>query len=283
MTYDATRNLILLWGGLGGQDPCDLLNDTWTWNGLSWTRQNPSGSPPPANYPNMAYDATHGVVVLFIAGQTWAWDGVTWTQRHPSVSPPARGDGAMVFDAATGKIVLFSGISTPNDTWSWDGTTWLELHPPASPPARSGAGIAYDDLNHNVVLFGGSDPSNTSKNFSDTWTFDGTTWTNRTPVSSPTARYNLRLAYDGQTRNIVLWGGQNDQNQTTFRDTWTWDGTQWAQENPASSPPWLFTPGFAYDAARRQVVLFGSSEGAVGPYHTGETWTWDGRTWTRRT
>ena len=282
MTYDGARNLILLWGGLGGQDPCDLLNDTWTWNGSSWTRQSPGGSPPAGNYPSMAYDAARGVVVLFTGGQTWTWDGATWTQRHPSTSPPARLDGAMAFDAALGKVVLFSGISAPNDTWGWDGTTWVQLHPPVSPPARTGAGMTYDELHHLVVLFGGSDPSNTYKDFSDTWTFDGTTWTNRAVVSSPAARYNLRLAYDGQTRNIVLWGGQNDYTQTTFTDTWTWDGNQWGKQSPSSSPPWLFAPGLAYDPARAQVVLFGSSGGdQAGPIS--QTWTWDGRTWTRRT
>jgi hypothetical protein len=188
----------------------------------------------------------------------------------------------MAFDAALGKVVLFSGFSAPNDTWTWDGTTWLQLHPPVSPPARSGAGIAYDELHRVAVLFGGSDPSNTFKDFSDTWTFDGTTWTNRTLVGSPAARYDLRLAYDGQTRSVVLWGGQNDQTQTAFTDTWTWDGSQWSQLNPPSSPPSLFTPGFAYDAARSQVVLFGSSGGdQAGPIS--QTWTWDGRTWTRRT
>ncbi len=236
MTYDDARNLILLWGGLGGQDVCDLLNDTWTWNGSSWTRKSPSGSPPAGNYPSMAYDAAHGVVVLFAGGQTWTWDGATWTQPQPSTSPPARGDGAMAFDAALGKVVLFSGIFAPNDTWTWDGTTWVQLHPPVSPPARSGAGMAYDELHGVVVLFGGSDPSNTYKDFSDTWTFDGTKWTNRTVVTSPAARYDLRLAYDGQTRTIVLWGGQNDQTHTAFTDTWTWDGNQWSQQNPPSSP-----------------------------------------------
>ena len=169
MTYDGTRNLILLWGGLGGQDPCDLLSDTWTWNGLSWTRQNPSGSPPPANYPNIAYDATHGLVVLFIVGQTWTWDGVTWMQRHPSVSPPARGDGAMVFDAGTGKIVLFSGISTPNDTWSWDGTTWTKQTPSTAPLGRWQAAATYDANTQTFFVFGGQPYS--GPDFNDTWTY----------------------------------------------------------------------------------------------------------------
>jgi hypothetical protein len=282
MTYDGAHNVTLLWGGLGGQDPCDLLNDTWVWNGSNWTRRSPSVSPPPRNYPSMAYDAARGLVVLLIADQTWTWDGGSWTQRHPTTSPPARGDGAMAFDAALGRVVLFSGAGAPNDTWMWDGTSWAQLHPPLSPPARTGAGIAYDELHRVLVLFGGTDPSNTYQALSDTWTFDGTAWTTRKVASPPAARYNLRLAYDGQTGSVVLWGGQNDQTQTVFTDTWTWDGSQWSEQNPPGSPPWLFTPGFAYDAARGQVVLFGSSGGdQAGP--TSQTWTWDGRTWTRRT
>ncbi len=283
MTYDGARNVVVLWGGLGGQDPCDLLNDTWTWNGSSWTRKSPNASPPPGNYPSMAYDATHGLVVLLLGTQTWTWDGVTWAERHPATSPPARSDGAMAFDGATGKVVLFSGGVAPNDTWTWDGETWSQLQPPVSPPARLGAGMAYDELHRVIVLFGGSDPTNTSNDLNDTWTFDGTTWTQQSLAAAPAARYELRLAYNGRTQNVVLWGGRNDQTRTAFTDTWTWDGHQWSQQAPANIPPWLATPGFAYDAARSQVVLFGSGGGAAGSQHTSETWTWDGRNWTRRT
>ena len=56
----------------------------------------------------------------------------------------------------------------------------------------------------------------------------------------------------------------------------------WTKQNPASSPPALANAPMAYDAATGTVVLFG---GYVynGQFHTlGDTWTWDGSTWTRQ-
>ena len=66
-------------------------DDTWTWDGSTWTRQHPAAHPP-AFGGFMAYDAATGTVVLlsdqFGGGGTWTWDGSTWTQQHPVTSPP---------------------------------------------------------------------------------------------------------------------------------------------------------------------------------------------------
>ena len=76
---------------------------------------------PPAPSPRynigMAYDATHGQVVLFGGwgdsgdlDDTWTWDGTGWTKRKPAASPPARCSMGMAYDAARGEVVLFGGI-----------------------------------------------------------------------------------------------------------------------------------------------------------------------------
>src|ERR1700749_1811013 len=46
---------------------------------------------------------------------------------------------------------------------------------PSSPPARAANLVAYDGATGNVVLFGGLDTS--GDNLNDTWTWDGSTWT----------------------------------------------------------------------------------------------------------
>src|ERR1700689_3111267 len=51
--------------------------------------------------------------------------------------------------------------------------TWVQQSPSTSPPARADAMIAYDAAHGEVVLFGG----NSQAALSDTWTWDGTTWT----------------------------------------------------------------------------------------------------------
>jgi hypothetical protein len=42
-----------------------------------------------------------------------------------------------------------------------------------------------------------------------------------------------------------------------FNGTWTWDGSTWTKQAPTTSPPAEEEASMAYDAATRNVVLFG--------------------------
>ncbi len=55
------------------------------------------------------------------------------------------------------------------------------------------------------MLFGGDDPS--GNYLGDTWTWDGTTWTELAPATSPSARADASMAYDPATAQLVLFGG----------------------------------------------------------------------------
>ena len=49
--------------------------------------------------------------------------------------------------------------------------------------------MAFDAFNGNTVLFGGADIGGFPPTaFSDTWTYDGTDWTQQNPASSPSGR-----------------------------------------------------------------------------------------------
>jgi hypothetical protein len=229
MAYDAANGTVVLFGGVNSH--VGELDGTWTWDGTTWAKQHPATSPPAqAGVEVMAYDAANGTVVLFGNGSaggapndTWTWDGTTWTQQHPATSPPVRYDASMAYDAANGTVVLFGGLSTEvsvlGDTWTWDGTTWTQQAPATSPPVRSGASMAYDAANGTVVLFGGS--LNSSRNvFRDTWTWDGTTWTQQAPPTSPPAREWASMAYDAANGTVVLFGGVS--RYSVHYDTWTW-------------------------------------------------------------
>lgn len=78
---------------------------------------------------------------------------------------------------------------------------------------------------------------------------------------------------------MVLFGGVS--GSRILGDAWEWDGNRWAlaaTEGPA--PRTLH--GLAYDGARRRVVLFGgTSELSPDTPAHGDTWEWDGTTWTR--
>ena len=65
------------------------------------------------------------------------------------------------------------------------------------------------------------------------------------------------MVFDAARHDIVLFGGESDVPPFVLGDTWTWDGNAWKQEHPAKSPSPRAGAAIAYDATRRQVVLFG--------------------------
>jgi len=279
MAYDAATGTAVLFGGASPTG--HFLGDTWTWNGTTWTRQAPATHPSARDGAAMAYDAATGTVVLFGGsvggGQTWTWDGTTWTRQAPATSPPNRTAASMAYDAATGTAVLFGGVNLAghslSDTWTWDGTTWTKQAPATHPGARNIAAMAYDTATGTAVLFGGANDTTAGPHdFGDTWTWDGTTWTKQAPATSPPALRGASMAYDAATGTAVLFGGAEDTaGFLLFGDTWTWDGTTWTKQAPATSPSARFVASMAYDAATGTAVLFG------GEGHRGfprDTWTW---------
>jgi hypothetical protein len=80
--------------------------------------------------------------------------------------------------------------------------------------------MVYDAATSNVVLYGGLKYDGTAPVYlGDTWTWDGTTWTQQHPAASPSARNASSMAYDAATGNVVLFGGYRN---GYVSDTWTW-------------------------------------------------------------
>ncbi len=132
----------------------------------------------------------------------------------------------MAYDGATGTVVVFGGCCAGSgqlaDTWTWDGTTWMQQHPAASPPARYHAAMAYAGATGTVVLFGGAyEQIGAVELLGDTWTWDGTTWTQQAPAVHPSTRYFASMADDGATGTAVLFGGINRHGRT-LAETLTW-------------------------------------------------------------
>jgi len=169
--YDARRRQTVLFGG---QDASfgPFYNDTWTWDGATWSLAAPATSPPQRKNGASAFDPVRGVVVLFGGespaeplGDTWTWDGMIWSEQSPSRTPGARSEHAMTFDARWNDVVLFGGYKDValGDTWRWNGVTWTQAAPRVAPTARSSHAVAFDEARGQTVLHGG--------------TFDGTeTW-----------------------------------------------------------------------------------------------------------
>lgn len=264
MAYDAGHSRMVLFGGVS-PDFSTLFDETWTWDGSAWTKQSPATIPPARVHPGIAYDSAHNQVVMFggcinngVLGDTWVWDGANWAQESSGPQPPARCHMGMAYDAARQQTVLFgggNGQTLLGDTWVWDGSSWTQKFPAHTPGTRNQLNVAYDAARAQVVLFGGSPDGSTYLN--DTWVWDGTDWTQQFPVNSPSPRLDAGFAYDSNRQRLVLFSGIVHPSAPVDDITWEWDGTNWTQDSPASSPPARGGDAMAYDQARKQVVLFG--------------------------
>src|ERR1041385_8421756 len=70
---------------------------------------------------------------------------------------------------------------------------WIQSVTAVHPGARNGDALAYDASLGGTVLFGGV-VTNSGTMLADTWTWDGTNWSQRAPAHSPPGRWGLALA-----------------------------------------------------------------------------------------
>ncbi|MFO1077818.1 MAG: kelch repeat-containing protein [Planctomycetota bacterium] len=214
MVCDAVRSVVVLFGGTTGSGS---EQDTWEWNGNSWSQRGSVHRPPSRSGPAMAYDRSRMVTVLFggsAMGDTWEWNGLDWVQRTVPVAPPIRSGAAMAFDPVGGGVILFGGsyATALDDTWRWDGASWQEILLANPPYARSSHVMVTDFARQRIVMFGGLqwDPN--------TWEWDGTTWSAHA-LLGPIPRLNSAAAYDPVQREALLYGGGSGSG---YADTWTY-------------------------------------------------------------
>lgn len=161
LVYDAARQVVLLFGGMtrgaSTMHPA-YLNDTWLWNGQTWTQVNSEPAPPPSQYNGvyMAYDNANQVVVLLDSNTTWTWNGSIWNKQNPSHQPPGLPYGAMGYDQMRQQTVLLGGALNSYWTWVWDGNDWRQVETPDShldlgtfPELH----MIYDTKNRELLLF----------------------------------------------------------------------------------------------------------------------------------
>jgi hypothetical protein len=206
-----------------------------------------------------------------------------WTVQSPATSPSARSGSAMVYDSLHHQTVLFGGESATNiplaETWTYDGTTWTKQNPLHSPPARVWPGMAFDATHGQVVLFGGTSTGVPPLTYlHDTWLWNGTDWTNPSPLAFPTGRQAPAMAYGSPlgTAEVYLFGGSNSVG-TALNDTWAWDGTNWTFISLATTPPGPRRfASMSYDPVDGVLVLFA---GDTGTALLDDTWTLDEAGW----
>ena len=197
----------------------------------------------------------------------------------------------------TGAVLFGGGDNNGNfysDTWVWNGSGWHRdsaRRAPADRPSSVAPAIAGNGTR--VVLFGGLGPGNAS----DTWTFNGTTWTETcgpdvAPACGPPVLAAASMAWDGT--HFVLFGGATQANGGDFGppvdDTWIYNGTSWthtcgASMNKPCGPRARglagFTPISNHNPALQGAILAGGGDLFGNTTHSldRDAWFWHDDSW----
>ena len=291
-------------GNLDDHDGCDSSC------GLEVAEWEPIAFGGPSKRQNfaMAWDSARGQVVLFggtdltsglVLNDTWIWDSLGWREVTPQASPRPRMGAAMAYDSERHRVVLFGGWAAQkiqyNDTWEWDGAVWIPIITEVSPGPRWEHAMAYDGKNHRTVLYGGRRSFFNPPDYADTWTWNGTAWsqlvTAHTPSTAPLAfagdgRFATAMAYDPTRGVTVLFGGSSAKNagvgvispELCDNHVFELDATDWHEIIPTSGPVARTDAALAYDVSKHAVMLF-AGENAT-PADINDQWEWNGTAWT---
>ena len=197
-----------------------------------------------------------------------------WARVDTTVDPGPRNGFAMAH--VDGRVLLMGGhvfeAGARGDLWELrDGNWRLVSDDDDEPGPRWNHALSSDGVG--VLLLGGEDDATgTRRLLGDAWRWQQS-WAIE-DGDGPSARARHALAYDQVRHRVVLFGGAIAGD--TAGDTWEWnpDTGGWT-EHAATGPSPRRDHAMAFDGER--VVLFGGlAEGYLG-----DTWTFDGVTWTR--
>lgn len=185
-------------------------------------------------------------------------------------------------DTARGKIWMFGGLDETSefyngDFWSYqDGGFTFNPETTNGPSGCESPLTAYDsDRARLVVVCGGT----------NVFEWDGAAWKSFTSITKkPSTRFYANLAYDANLKKTVLFGGYLSSNYRN--DTWTWNGTEWAELDIDNDdrPPHRGVFAMWYDPLKKQTILYGGvGRSSINEKITrySDMWSFNGSSWAK--
>ncbi|HUP60430.1 MAG TPA: kelch repeat-containing protein [Thermoanaerobaculia bacterium] len=296
IAYDSLRDAIVTFGGfLAFQTTPNSF--TSLFRNDNWRLAFATVRPVPRSLFAFATDTVTRTIWMFgglnefgssYMAELWGYRNGQWFSLALSGAPVDCSAPMAAFDANRGKLVLNCGGLT---TFEFDGSKWNLLAPRNNPPSRRFAAMVYDETLKRVVLFGGYDGLNYRN---DTWTFDGTDWT-EVKKNKPQNRGMMAMWYDPLQQKTILYGGLGrgniNERITRYTDMWAFNGTGWTKLNVTATPGERFGAQAGVDRRTGKLYLFGGLRAEIieddrrRQFFDDETWEWNGQTntWTRLT
>jgi hypothetical protein len=151
-------------------------------------------------------------------------------------------------------------------------TIWQQIHdqnPETFTTFGPAGGMTFDARAGQVFMYGVYQGG--------VWYWDGDLWRKRPTsilVAGSPGNYAGPLAYDSLRQRVVMPEPGNPQT------VWEWTGNAWIRILRTGPSP-RYGYGVCFDAARGRVILFGGQpSGASTASPLGDTWEWDGHSWT---
>lgn len=301
LAYDATSERVVRYGGLPAfAERPD--SSTFVFSDLRWRFTAPLANPAPRSLPVFRRDPVRNHVWLlgglseFSGGADisyvddfWRFENGEWySELRGSAGFPGQCETPLsAFDTDRGVMVVVCGDGRIRE---WNGESWKVFDNLSDEPdARRFAGLAYDANLKKTVYFGGWDGVNFRD---DTWTWNGTAWTEVKTKNEPENRAQMAYWYDPLAKKVILFSGAGrpdlDSRVTRYSDMWAFDGTNWTKMAVTNTPGARFGAQVAVDPRNDKVVLFGGLRAVidgknVDQFYDNDLWIWDGAasSWTK--
>lgn len=213
--------------------------------------------------------------------------------RPPSPLPGPRGYTALVYDSQSHEYVALGGTGS-REVWaaSGNGRDW-RLAGTIEPGSRIVTAAYHAGLDRIVVWLttrgrpdggGNLEPFLPADAISETYTYDLDTnaWQRVvTAVSPPPGLFGARMAYDAESRQIILFGGYDVPTATLHDETWAFDldaGT-WTNMSPATHPTGRNFHGQVYHAAADRIVVIAGVDITFEPINHVWAYDYNANTW----
>lgn len=189
-------------------------------------------------------------------------------------TPSGRASMTLGFDSIRNVVILYGGTNSDGvqaDLWEYalNDTSWTEVTTVHTPGPWAGGGYVWDSTRNRFLIINGINDVGAGQN--TMWSYDGTDWTDITPVAMLPYANDITLAYDPVRDRVVATGGCS-----TLGGVWEYvpvSGWNIITPDGGDTVPNVSNPSFGYNPLNHL-------EYRSGGFIDSGTYSWNGTSWT---